>query len=77
MPSNIAEGFCRHSTARDLQHLWTSRASSGELATQLELGHRVKVVSVHEAEILIRDAQEIGRMLHGLVGSLERGGIRY
>ncbi len=77
MPSNIAEGFSRHSTAHYIQHLWTSHASGAELETQLELGQRVKVVTVREAEILIADAQEVGRMLNGLVGSLERGEVRY
>ncbi len=38
----------------------------------LELGARVKVVSEQEATALITDAQEIGRMLKGLVASLER-----
>ena len=43
-----------------------------QLETQLELGARVKVVSEKEAIALISDAREIGRMLQGLVKSLER-----
>ena len=73
MPSNVAEGFARHSTAFYVQHLWTAHASGAELQSQLELGQRIRVVSEREAEILIGDAEEIGRMLHGLVSSLERG----
>jgi hypothetical protein len=34
-----------------------------------EVGH---IVSEHDAETLIVDAQEIGRMINGLVRSLER-----
>jgi hypothetical protein len=42
----------------------------------LELSARVKVVSEQEAGALISDAQEIGRMLMGLVASLERSTAR-
>ena len=72
IPSNIAEGFSRHSTASYIQHLWISHASGGELETQVELGKRLNLVAGSESEILIADAQEIGRMINGLVRSLER-----
>jgi four helix bundle protein len=72
MPSNIAEGKARQSTAIYMNHLWIAHGSGAELETQLELGARVKVVSEKEATALISDAQEIGRMLKGLVASLER-----
>jgi four helix bundle protein len=72
IPSNIAEGFARHSTASYIQHLWTAHASGAELQTQLLVGTRLNVISETDAEALIADAQEIGRMLHGLVASLER-----
>jgi 23S rRNA-intervening sequence protein len=49
-----------------------SGGSSNELQTQIELSKRVEIVGAEEATILIADAEEIGRMLHGLVGSLER-----
>jgi four helix bundle protein len=38
MPSNIAEGFCRHSKPFYIQHLWMAHASGAELETQVELG---------------------------------------
>jgi len=72
MPSNIAEGKARQSTPIYTNHLWIAHGSSAELETQLELGARVKVVSEQEAAALISDTQEIGRMLKGLVASLER-----
>jgi four helix bundle protein len=72
MPSNIAEGKARQSTAIYMNHLWIAHGSGAELETQLELGARVKVVSEKDATALISDAQEIGRMLKGLVVSLER-----
>jgi four helix bundle protein len=72
MPSNIAEGKARQSTAIYMNHLWVVHGSGAELDTQLELGARVKMVSEKEAAALISDTQEIGRMLNGLVTSLER-----
>ncbi len=73
MPSNIAEGFSRRSTAFYIQHLWTAHASGAELQSQVEVGHRVDIISAPQCEMLTAHAEEIGRMLHGLVGSLERG----
>lgn len=72
IPSNIAEGFGRHYTPVYVQHLWTAHGSGAELETQIELGRRADLVTVKEAEVLIGDAQEVGRMLNGLVRSLER-----
>jgi four helix bundle protein len=72
MPSNVAEGFSRHSTPHYIQHLWTAHASGAELETQVEIGSRLELFTEKEAEILIRDAQEVGRMINGLVRSLER-----
>jgi hypothetical protein len=36
------------------------------------VGQRVQLFTEHQAEALIRDAQEVGRMINGLVRSLER-----
>jgi four helix bundle protein len=72
IPSNIAEGFSRHSTPTYINHLWTSHGSGAELESQVEVGQRVDLIEVRAADMLIADAQEIGRMLNGLVASLER-----
>jgi four helix bundle protein len=72
IPSNIAEGFGRHYTAAYVNHLWIANGSSNELQTQVAIGHRVGIVSEVEAASIIADAEEVGRMLTGLVRSLER-----
>ena len=72
IPSNVAEGHARHSTAGYINHLLIANGSGAELQTQLELGRRVDLVTEEEAATYIADAQEIGRMLGGLVSSLER-----
>ena len=38
----------------------------------MEVGERVELFTEQQAEALIRDAQEVGRMINGLVKSLER-----
>lgn len=70
LPSNVAEGFSRHSTSFYIQHLWTAHASGAELETQLEIGRRIEIVTEPDAELLIADAQEVARMINGLVRSL-------
>jgi four helix bundle protein len=72
IPSNIAEGFGRHYTPEYIHHLRFSSGSSNELQTRVEISKRVEIVGAEEAAILTADAEQIGRMLHGLIGSLER-----
>ena len=72
VPSNVAEGFGRHYTAAYINHLWMANGSDHELQTQLELARRQRLLSADEATILIADADEVARILNGLVKSLER-----
>jgi four helix bundle protein len=72
IPSNIAEGFGRHHTGSYINHLWIANGSGSELQTQLEIARRVEIISPQEAATYIADAEEVGRMLHGLITSLER-----
>jgi four helix bundle protein len=69
VPSNVAEGFY---TAAYINHLWIANGSDYELQTQLELAHRQHLLSEEEASALITDAEEVTRILKGLVKSLER-----
>ena len=72
IPSNIAEGFGRHHTAEYIHHLRYSNGSNNELQTQVEVGRRVEIVSEDDAATIIAGAQEVGRMLQGLMNSLAR-----
>ena len=72
IPSNIAEGFGRHHTAEYIHHLQFANGSNNELRTQLELGRRLRIVPNEAADVLIADAEEIGRMLQGLINALRR-----
>ena len=72
IPSNIAEGFCRASTLTYIKHLKIALGSEGELFTQLECGRRLAFADVRILEKCLADLAEIGKMLRGLVRSLER-----
>jgi four helix bundle protein len=72
VPSNVAEGFGRHYTQAYINHLWMANGSDYELQTQLELARRQRLLGEEEASALITDAEEVTRILKGLVKSLER-----
>ena len=59
VPSNIAEGFGRHSTAEYIHHLRFSKGSVNELQTQLELARRLRVVPESDTAVMISDAEEM------------------
>jgi four helix bundle protein len=59
-------------TPEYIQHLRFSSGSDNELQTQLEFSKRIDIVKRDEAAILIADAEEVGRMLYGLIDSLQR-----
>ena len=66
VPSNIAEGFGRYYTPEYVHHLRFSKGSVNELQTQIELAKKLQILSDAETTAIIADAEEIGRMLHGL-----------
>ncbi|OHB65136.1 MAG: hypothetical protein A2Y77_02480 [Planctomycetes bacterium RBG_13_62_9] len=71
VPSNIAEGFVRRSTAEYRQHLYVSLGSCAELDTQLIIAGRRKYIA--EAK-LIQVTEELNhetRMLVSLIGRLD------
>ena len=70
IPSNIAEGS-RRPTKAYLNHLSYSLGSHGELETLFELIHRRKLAP---EGLLLKGTsllEPVGKMLHGLVSSLE------
>jgi four helix bundle protein len=71
IPSNIAEGSCRASTATYIKHLNIALGSEGELFTQLECGRRLGFMTGQQCEKHCNDLSEVGKMLRGLIRSLE------
>ncbi len=70
IPSNIAEGYARQSTADYLKYLRIARASLAELMTQIELAVSLKMLAEdpNTNDLL----NETDRVLQGLIRSLQR-----
>jgi four helix bundle protein len=72
IPSNIAEGHSRRSTGAYLHHLAIASGSHAELETQLELCRRLGLLKGEEIEAVCELTRTVGRLLGGLIRSLER-----
>jgi four helix bundle protein len=69
IPSNIAEGKAVGGRSYS-RHIRIALGSRSELETQIELLRRLKMLNDADAEALLRQATEVGRMLAGLLKSL-------
>lgn len=74
IPSNIAEGFSRHSQPAYLNHLRIALGSHAELETRLELAIRLRFLDPEQTTPTQDLLMHVARMLHGLVSSLELTG---
>ncbi|MEX0746337.1 MAG: four helix bundle protein [Phycisphaeraceae bacterium] len=73
IPSNIAEGFGRHSRPDYLRFLDMARGSTYEVQTQMRLATDLGYFDDEDANILDRIA-EVERILNGLIQALRRKG---
>ena len=73
LPQNIAEGFRRQrrSLSTYIHHLDIAQGSEGELYTQLDASRRLGYLSTADLEKPFGELREIGKMLNGLIVSLE------
>jgi four helix bundle protein len=67
IPSNIAEGYERDSNKACIQFLKIAKGSCGELWTQLLIGRSAGFIDSELGRRLEQEAQEISRMLYGLI----------
>jgi len=72
VPTNIAEGRGRRSTASFLHFLDIAYGSLMEVETLLEIGCRLNFLATDARDALLLRTAEIGRMLNGLIASLEQ-----
>lgn len=70
IPSNIAEGQGRKGTREFQQFLAQARGSLLELETQLLIAQNLGYLPQAQAEQLLKLTAEVGRMLNGLMNSL-------
>ena len=71
IPSNIAEGKAIGGKSYP-RHLKIAMGSESELQTQVELARRLNYLTNADADDLLNQASEVGRMLAGLFRSLPR-----
>ena len=72
IPSNIAEGQGRRSSNEEFtRFLHISLGSLAELQTQAELALRLKLLDKTGADALRSSADEVGRLISGLVRSMD------
>lgn len=71
IPSNIAEGQAHYSNREFLHFLRHSRGSLAELETQILIAQRRSYLPESQAGKLLKQADEIGRILSGLINSLK------
>ncbi len=67
VPANIAEGRGRRGDGDFLRFLYIAAGSLAELETFLALSRRLEYASEPELEQVEADAEEVGRMLQGLI----------
>ena len=71
VPSNIAEGQAHYSNREFLHFLRHSRGSLAELETQVIIAQRRNYLSEDQAADLLKRADEVSRILSGLINSLK------
>jgi four helix bundle protein len=72
IPSNIAEGQGRRGVGEFRHFLHLPAGSLMELETQLLIAERLSYISSDEAAKQLTAAAELGKILNGLIGSLDR-----
>lgn len=70
IPSNIAEGFARFSNKEYRQFLFISLGSCAELSTQIIIALRLGYLKNKEANQLLDEIDEIGKMTMSLIKKL-------
>lgn len=72
IPSNIAEGQGRRTTLDFLRHLSIAYGSLREVETQIMIAQRLRYITQARLEDVMSLAGEVGKLLNGLMASLER-----
>jgi four helix bundle protein len=76
IPSNIAEGCERDSTAEFINFLRYSKGSCGELRTQLYVAERVRErlgqPALENSRSMIKETKSLSKMIQALINSLKR-----
>jgi four helix bundle protein len=71
VPSNIAEGQARFSQKEFHHFLSEARGSLVEIETQFLIARDLKYLQPSKADVLLAAADELGRVLNGLIASIK------
>jgi four helix bundle protein len=71
VPCNVAEGHGRRTTTDFINFLSIADGSLCEVKTQVLIAERLRYIESQEITSLMQAADEVHRLLHGLLGSLE------
>jgi four helix bundle protein len=66
IPSNIAEGYGRYRAADFKRFLTIANASAYEVRSQIQLAGRLGYLGALETEMIVKNCEEVSRMLIGL-----------
>ena len=69
---NIAEGFDRMSDKEFVRFLYIALGSCSEVKSMLYLSNRLNYLSQHQSDELIIKANEVGRIIRGLIKSISQ-----
>ena len=72
VPANIAEGSGRRGTKEFLYHAGVARGSLYELVSLIDIALDQAYLTAEDAAILNDEAGHVGRLISGLIRSLER-----
>ena len=72
IPSNVAEGYCRHKTKVYAHHVSIALGSHAELETCIEIAQRLKYLTNDAALTLEQHVASVGRLLNALYNALDR-----
>ena len=72
IPANIAEGYGRESAGAYAQQLKVAQGSLKEFETHVELAHRIGLVDEPSLASVVKNSQEVGKMLRALIRAVER-----
>jgi four helix bundle protein len=72
IPSNIAEGHSRIGSREFVHRLSIAHGSLAEVETQIEIARRLGYITPEEVAAIGDIAAEVGRIINGLINSLEK-----
>lgn len=75
VPSNIAEGQGRATRGEFVQFLGHARGSLFEVETQIVIATDLRYIAAERRELLSERIGELGRVLNGLIASLQRKSV--